>query len=612
MSRPVTTGKYIVPDNIQRLKPQSIPCLVKAISAPSKIYGSKIHYYVYDLSCGDGSADQKKGSGPCVGKIEGGVFCPNANWNKRYGNLAEAGQASDEHNASCIGQPASVDSGNASKEEESRIAEAAINMNLGLKDIDLQVKDYGEYAVVLASTNQVLDQLDRHFSTSDARMIYALGIIYFVQEYTPASYVGDVFRQSVLSNKWPSLAISENSVGEFLRLLGRHPVVCEEYSQELIENGSGLTAIDGHVILSCSQQNCLADYGNKYQKVGGKQLNILEAYDVENEIPLTSKAYEGGLLDKTSVQDLFEIYSFPSNTVFLVDMGFYSEDDLELYRGNGRHFIIPVPETTSISKAIDNTDPYSGSFVYQKTDENGVSRPDRILYRETTVRFLEDVYQKKLDAEAERKNLEEAADYAEGKKLKKYYARKVKHSAHGDDRIIICRDEDMHSKMIQEFYSQLGSDDFHSEEKLAELGPGFGVIVLRTNRKESSCSAKDAYYDYKRRWKLETHYNFLENIVRFCGLKTNDYYSMQGLSFLIQVVGQIKSAFKKMMRSSSSKYVSHLSVRECLVKAGHLKLSQHIDKKWHVSTTTKKITEIMEQLGADIKDDVEKLNASEY
>ena len=62
--------------------------------------------------------------------------------------------------------------------------------------------------------------------------------------------------------------------------------------------------------------------------------------------PLTSKAYEGGLPDKTSVQELLETYTFPSNTVFLVDAGFYSEDDLGLYWADGKHFEVPVPDLT--------------------------------------------------------------------------------------------------------------------------------------------------------------------------------------------------------------------------------------------------------------------------
>lgn len=614
MPRPKTSGKYAVPPSILALKPTEIPCTVKAIHSPSKAVGSMIHYYVYEVvAVPDMSrpGKTKTNSGPCIGKIEGGLFCPNKAGVKRLsGNQGLKTEAipSDTPQDKPHGGPEHGIDGQPAR----HMAGAAANMNLRLKDVDIQVKDYGEYAAVLACTEQVLEHLDRHFSVQDARLIYALGVIYFVNEYTPASYVRDIYSQSVLSNKWPTLAISENTVNDFLRLLGRHPVFCEKYSQELIDGGSGMTAIDGHVILSCSRQNCLADYGNKYRKIGNKQLNILEAYDVVNEVPLTSRAYEGGLPDKTSVQDLFASYTFPSGTEFLVDMGFYSEENIGLYRKDGKHFVIPVPENTSIGKSAKASPSYEGSFSYQKTDENGNEQSVRVLYRETTVSSLEEAFQQALDAETARRNLEEASRCGEGEKPKKHYSRKVKRSDYGSDRVIVCRDEDMHDKMVSEFLSQVGADEAHTEERLAELAPGFGVIVLRTNLEKKGHPASAVYCDYKQRWKLETHYNFVENIVRFCGLKTDDYYSMQGLSFLIQVVGEIKSAFVKRMKSSPSAYVRHLSVRECLVKAGHLKLSQHIDGKWHVAVTTKKNVELMEQMGVSIKDDVNRLNSSQY
>ena len=152
-------------------------------------------------------------------------------------------------------------------------------MKLRLEDVDLQVKDYGEYAIVLAATKSVLERLYQYFNDEDARLIYVLSVINFIQEYTPASYIKDVYDQSVLSCRWPSLAISENTVNNFLKVLGKHPASCERYSQGLIDCGSGLTAIDAHLILSCSKQNDLADYGNKYSKLGNQQINILQAYD---------------------------------------------------------------------------------------------------------------------------------------------------------------------------------------------------------------------------------------------------------------------------------------------------------------------------------------------
>ena len=611
MSRPVKNGQYVVPPEILALKPSGISCVVKSMKTSTKSSGVKIHYYVYELTKVKGGAEKesvKVSSGACIGKIEAGAFCPNSKGllllkglNHNIGDNSSTTEITDNSNSdNCV-----------NIQVDNSINNIAVNMNLNLKDIDLQVKDYGEYAIVLESTRAVFEQLNKFFSVEDSKLIYALSIIYFIQEYTPASYIKDVFDQSVLANKWPNLKISENSVNNFLKLIGQHPIVCEKYSQGLIEKSSGMTAIDGHVILSCSKQNDLADYGNKYSKIGNKQINILEAYDVIQEVPLTSKAYEGGLLDKTSVQDLLESYNFPSNTTFLIDAGFYSEDDMKLYRKEGKHFIIPVPDSCVVCKAAKEFKAFDNSFVYEKRDEDGVIKKDRILYCESTVSELEDLYQVKLNQEAEKKSEDAKINCAEGEKARKIYPQKVKRSEFGDDRIIKFRDEEMHDKMVKEFREQIGKDDQHTEEILERLGPLFGVIVLRLNlSKETTASV--AYSNYKKRWSIETHYNFVENIIRFYGLKTSDYYTMQGLSFIILVVGQIKSSFKKKQKSSSSNYVMHLSIKECLIKAARMKVSQHINKKWHFAASTQRTLELLKEMGVNITNDLTRLNSFQY
>ena len=427
MARPSSNGQYTAPAEIQALRPKDVRCSIKVINTSNKHRGSTRHYYVCeDIFVTDEKNPnrKKRRTGKTLGKIEGGKFVPN-----NYYIGLKKGDTNPGNN-STKGEVSPSEIASASGEEVRAIKQSAINMHLDLREIDLQIKNYGEYAMVLENTGSVLQNLEKHFSDNDARMIYAMSIIHFIEEYTPASYMKDVYDQSVLSNKWPSLSISENKVGEFLSLLGTHPLICNEYSQDIINQSSGVTAIDGHVVLSCSKQNDLADYGNKYHTIGNKQMNMLQAYDVENCVPLASKVYEGGLPDKSSVQDLLSEYNFPDNTCFLVDMGFYSEEDLGLYRKGKKHFVIPVPENTSISKAMRSNLNFTGHFTYTKTDENGVSYDDVILYRESTVKELENIYQMMLDDKTDRKNAEIIAACPKGEKAKLIPHRKIQ--------IVIC------------------------------------------------------------------------------------------------------------------------------------------------------------------------------
>ncbi len=603
MARPVISGTHIVPKEVSALKPKGISCDIKVVITDSKTSGSHKHYYVYESA--------RTGSGKVIGKIEGGKFCPNARGKQILGGKGEGKQASDSaKQESPDKEKQNTASHGLSGKELEIVKEAAANLNVDVDEIALQLKSYGEYAIVLACTGEVLKMLEKRFSDRDSRLIYALSIIYFVQEYTPASYIKDVYDGSILANKWPSLAISENKVGSFLKALGQHPALCDTYSQDLIDASSGLTAIDGHVILTCSKQNDLADYGNKYQKIGNKQMNVLQAYDAINKTPLTSTAYDGDLVDMISVQDLLESFHFPERTTFLIDMGFYSEEDMGLYRMGGKHFVIPVPDGAIISKAMRSSITFTGQFTYKKVDEDGAEREIIIRYRESTVKELEDLYQAILDERTEKKNQEAAAACKDGEKPRKYPRTKVKRSAYGDDRVIMFRDEEMHAKMVAEFRSQIGSDEKHTEKRLLELGPEFGLIIMRTNLSKETVPASMVYTNYKMRWTIETHYDFVENTIKFCGLQTSDYCSMQGLSFLMIPVGQIKSAFVKKM-ASASHYVRNLSIKECLTKAKCFKLVQTQDKKWRISMGTQKKTEILHEMGVNVSKDLKGLNMSQ-
>ena len=103
------------------------------------------------------------------------------------------------------------------------------------------------------------------------------------------------------------------------------------------------------------------------------------AYDVENNQPLTSRAFDGALPDKSAVSEWFESYTFQKRTTFIVDMGFYTEENLGLYRSNESYYVIPMPENTIIAKMMKKTIAFTGSFQYSKI-RRGKNRRKKVTY----------------------------------------------------------------------------------------------------------------------------------------------------------------------------------------------------------------------------------------
>ena len=610
----VKTGAYSIPLEIQALAPKGIPCTIEIQYYQPKKNGLpsgsvRTYYYVYEDRSVNKRLAGKTGHGRLLlGKIMGNQFLPNKNGLALL-NQTNTSSPNDSEKAAETQKPeaSSKPTSKIHPDDTSALPEGLKKYYPRLRDVDMENKDYGEYTIVLASTADVLKGLQQYFHPEDAIRMYALCIIYFIEEYTPASYCEEIFRQSILSNKWTTLSFGEDAINSFLKEIGQHGLMCERYSQSLIDSSSELTALDGHVIMSNSQQNELAEYGYKYSELKDKQINVMGAYDAENKRQLICKAIRGSLPDKLSVHELFIAFNF-SHKTFLADSGFYSEENIGYFRGNDNHFIIPVPGTCVIAKMIKKDMSFTECFVYEHTNEDGTITPRVIMYKESIVAELEALDDREKDNEASQKNEMAKAQCKAGETPKKYYPQYNKKSEWGKDRVIIFRDLVMHDRLVYDYRSQIGIDSKHTEEDFRRLEPFFGVIILRVDKSKDILTAKEAYLTYKKRWTIETHYNFVANVVKFDGLQIQDYYAMQGLSFLILLVGQIKKMYTDKLRASSVKYVKNLSLQESIVKARFIKIAKHLDNKWHVSVMNNKAVELVNEMGANIEEDMQKLN----
>ncbi len=547
-------GKYYVPDEVKALRPEPLD-----MTTVKKISGQ---YYVYSLkrvSNKEKPGKTKKTTDKIIGKIENGIFIPN---------------------------------------DTPRII-----------DTYPDILDCGSYLLALSCTADLLKQLRLFFPQEDALLVYILGIIYFVNGYTPARDISDVFWQSMLCIQYKVIGISDDSLGKFLDGLGRHRLPGRRFEQSLINEGSGTYAIDDHVILCCSEYNEIADYGHKYSKLGNKQTNFMVVFDVEKNRALTCGAFDGSIPDKVEVREVFEHHHFKSAWL-LIDAGFYSNDNFDLFGRDQCSYLIPVPGMTTIYKIISEQivqgKEYVGSFAFTRRNKKGKETQTPVLYWETTVSEIEKIAYEKKKKVVEEYNLKSMQEAKEGEKPKKKYAGKLKLSKHHTDRIIIFKDVQMHDKLAEEYLMNIDIDDQHSMEEFRHLDPLFGVIILRTNNQ--NITPEEAYKKYKKRWKIETFYNYVRNELDFNHFHESNYYVQQGISFLLIVEGYIYSEVLKKIEKAEKPFINRMSVSELKLKAGHLKLSKGLDGLWHRNAIKENMMDLFTEFGVDIDNKVLQLN----
>ena len=131
----------------------------------------------------------------------------------------------------------------------------------------------------------------------------------------------------------------------------------------------------------------------------------------------------------------------------------------------------------------------------------------------------------------------------------------------------------------------------YTEEGLVENELYFGLFLLETN--DFDLSAEEVFCHYKDRWSIETYYNYVRNDADFNALYQQDYFCMQGLSFIVTIAGMIYHDIKKVADESK------LSVKEIMREMKKLKITLN-GNKWVVENKIKSVRDVATKVGFDI------------
>jgi hypothetical protein len=424
-----STNLYSVPQEIRALKP--VGTMVKVIRG---------NYYVYEFQ---------------NVKVDGG-------WRTKMGNM--------------IGKITL---------EDGYVKNEAI-----LSTHEFTTKDYGQYALAVANTTETFKTIRKVFCPDDARKIYVISLIHLINSYTYAKNIKKVYDLSVLSEMY-KVTVGEEAVLTLLSDLGSKQKLVFEFEQLLIDECSKEVAFDGHSVKNASRENDLAEYGNKYGLFKDKQINVLMAYDINTFKPLLSKVYPGSELDKTSIKDLMDVVKF-NNMLFIVDRGFYTKENIELFSSNGNRYIIPLSMNMTLYKKATENMELNEIFLYGTKKGGRAIQYKEAVYENKRIYVYRDIQQAAADSDK--------------------YLQKVENGVSG-----------------------------YTIEKYNSIKDFFGTIVLETNLSET---AKHVFEKYKARWRIETFYDCLKNDLDFEAWTLNDYYKTQGLSFIMLIVGLLYREFK--------------------------------------------------------------------
>ena len=322
----------------------------------------------------------------------------------------------------------------------------------------VEIKDYGEVALCHKHGRDLFDEIAKVWSLGDAKRLYAIALL--------RSAYGDIknrdlalhYDTSFVSELFPGLGMSEQSVSAFLQDIGKsYSLICK-YMQGRVERfADRRIVIDGMLKDYNSETGWMSEFSRKARTKGSKDLNLLYAYDPLSREPVAAKPYPGNMLDSTAVEDFIGEYGVRRG-LMVFDKGFWNDSLFESIDGNDNlAYLIPLKQN---SRLIGNY---------------GMDSPSEILdgYKEATI-------------------LCKKARMANGKYLYSF------------------RDPKLAAEQETAYVQKAGKNGSFDPSKYEQAKSRFGLIVFKSKR---SLKPLDAYMAYASRWDIEVIFNLYKNII---------------------------------------------------------------------------------------------------
>ncbi len=135
-------------------------------------------------------------------------------------------------------------------------------------------------------------------------------------------------------------------------------------------------------------------------------------------------------------------------------------------------------------------------------------------------------------------------------------------------------------------------DKAYTKEGFEKAEYYLGVTVLQTSLENES--PQKIYTLYKKRWTIETFYNYFKNKAGYNSLNAGDYYKTQGLAFIMLVSALIHQEMEAAVADINGKDVTNCLLESRMIKAH----KRH--GNWAVCYCLKKQVELFKRLSTPL------------
>ena len=406
-----------------------------------------------------------------------------------------------------------------------------------VSDSPVDIKDWANIQFAVYCSEGILDELCGVYHHDDALKLYCMAVLRVCYHGIKDDELKEYYENSFLSEMYPGVALSRNTISEF------HKDVGKAYSRivEFMRNRVSRLQEDHHLVIDGtlksdeSTVNSLSGYSRKARTKGTKDVSVLYAYDVESREPVCSKIYPGNMLDIVAFKDFIETNDI-SKGLIIADKGFSVKAANKAFADNpGLHYLLPLKRDAAL---ID----HYGMYGFEMSLEGN---PQIVC--------------KKARINNERKWLYSFRDA---------------------------------SKAANEEYAYLQKNKDRYDAKDHELRRAeFGTIVFES---DYDCPCELIYKAYEERWLIEMVFRYYKDVNEFDETRVHSDYSVISSEFVCFLSSILSSRIVK--RFDSAKTLEGISYSKSMKLLERAKKAR-VDGEWSLVRLTVKDSEVLMDLG---------------
>ena len=220
--------------------------------------------------------------------------------------------------------------------------------DVSLSPIDL--KDWANIVLCDRLFKGIQEELFAVYSNPDAMKIHCISLLRVCNPGIKDYELKEAYETSFLSEIYPGIALSRNTVSSFLNDLGK---TCSRIVL-FMRNRAAAVSMDHHLLVDGtlksdeSSVNSLSEFSRKARTKGTRDISVLYAFDLEEMEPVCSKCFPGNMLDATSYS-AFIRENHITKGIIVGDKGFPESAAHDQFEANpDLHYLNPVKRNSKL------------------------------------------------------------------------------------------------------------------------------------------------------------------------------------------------------------------------------------------------------------------------